>query len=210
VNDPWTGPASTPDEPTRTLPHGLGDRDGKIAHDDAPELPDAPKETRMQRRVRRQAELAGLLGRQPGETPEQYKARILPLMEAALAKPRADADDMRAQAEKAAGVTAEQHKQLDAAFDQVYDDAIDYANGAISDGELSPYQRNVAGMLDFAGGLGGILNNANGRISGILSPAQISSMSASGFEWAEYLGVSAPWERLDAPPPPPSGNGGGS
>ena len=32
---------------------------------------------------------------------------------------------------------------------------------------------------------------------------QIKAMSSSGFEWGEYLGVSAPWENLKPPPPRP-------
>ena len=59
---------------------------------------------------------------------------------------------------------------------------------------------NVAGWLDFAGGLGGIVNDAQGRVGKILSPEQMKAMYDTGFEWGEYLVVDAPWEMLGAPP----------
>ena len=60
----------------------------------------------------------------------------------------------------------------------------------------------MSGWLTFAGGLGGILDDANGQIGKILSPDQMRAMSDSGFEWGEYLGLEAPWEKLTPPPPP--------
>ena len=40
----------------------------------------------MQRRARRQQELAALLGRDADETEEEYRARVMPLMEAMLVR----------------------------------------------------------------------------------------------------------------------------
>jgi hypothetical protein len=203
ADDPWVAASSRErPEPTRDAPVGLGKN---IDGADAPSLPDEKKESRMERRQRRQMEMAAFLGRDADESEEDYRARILPLLEAALAQPRADIAQMRAEAEAAAGVTTEQREQLDAAFNEVYDELIQYTDGAVADGQLTPYERNVAGMLDYAGGLGGILTNAEQKIGGILSPQQIQTMAANGFEWAEYLGLSAPWERLRAPPPAPGG-----
>jgi hypothetical protein len=65
---------------------------------------------------------------------------------------------------------------------------------------LSPYERNVSGWLEYAGGLGGILNDANAQIGKVLSPDQVKTLSTSGFEWGEYLGLNAPWENLNPPP----------
>ena len=78
---------------------------------------------------------------------------------------------------------------------------LDYTNKAITDGQLSPYERNVAGWLDYAGGLGGMLTEAQGQIGKVLDPAQMKTMYESGFEWGEYLGLNAPWERIQPPPP---------
>ena len=144
-----------------------------------------------------------MFGRLDGETIDDYRARITPLIKAGLAIPRSRAEEMRKEAEAKAHVTPEQSARLDKAFDKVYGDVLDYTNKAVSDGQISPYERNVAGWLEFAGGLGGILNETQGQIGKILEPGQVASMSASGFEWGEYLGLQAPWEQLTPPPPKP-------
>lgn len=186
--DPWTQPT----RPTGPVQTGSGP---------APKLPDPKDETRLERRQRRQQEFAAMFGRLDGETEEEYRNRIVPLIKAGLLVPRQRVDEMRRQAEEKAGVTADQSKKLDQAFEKVYADAIDYTNKAVADGMLSPYERNVSGWLEYAGGLGGILDDANGQIGQILRPQQIRAMSQSGFEWGEYLGFNAPWEDLKPPPP---------
>jgi hypothetical protein len=167
----------------------------------APKLPEQKDESRLERRQRRQQELAAMFGRIDGETDEEYRARIGPMITAGLLVPRARVAEMRKQIEEKASVSADQSKKLDQAFDKVYAEAIDYTNKAIADGVLSPYERNVSGWLEFAGGLGGILNDANGQIGKILSADQMKAINASGFEWGEYLGANAPWEKLNPPPP---------
>ncbi|MCX5743744.1 MAG: hypothetical protein NT062_14725 [Proteobacteria bacterium] len=167
-----------------------------------PKLPEPEQESRMERRARRTLEIAAFLGRHDGETEEQYRARMLPLLQAGLAIPREKALEMRKLAEEKAHVTPAQSAALDKAFDKVYGDVLDYTNKAIADGTLSPYERNVSGWLEFAGGMGGMLGEAQGQIGKILDPAQVRAMSDAGFEWGEYLGLSAPWERLQPPPPP--------
>jgi hypothetical protein len=168
-----------------------------------PALPDPAKETRLDRRARRTEEFGAMFGRHDGETEEEYRNRIGPMIAAGLLVPRAKAAEYRRIAEEKARVTPEQSKKLDAAFDKVYADVLDYTNKAIADGTLSPYERNVAGWLDYAGGLGGLLGEAQGQIGKILDPGQMKTMYEAGFEWGEYLGLSAPWENLNAPPPPP-------
>jgi hypothetical protein len=187
--DPWTEP---------THPTGSA----KLSAGHAPALPEQKEESRLDRRQRRQQEFAAMFGRLDGETEDEYRARIVPLIKGGLLIPRQRVEDMRKQIEEQAHVTPEQSKKLDKAFDKVYADAIDYTNKAVADGQLSPYERNVSGWLEFAGGLGGILNDANGQIGQILSPDQMKSINGSGFEWGEYLGLEAPWENLKPPPAP--------
>jgi hypothetical protein len=166
-----------------------------------PELPDAPKESRMDRRARRTEEFAAKFGRLDGETEQEYRDRVMPLISAGLAVPRIKIEEMRKAAEEKAKVTPEQSAKLDKAFDKVYSDVLDYTNKAVADGQLSPYERNVSGWLEYAGGLGSILGDANGQIGKILDPGQVKSMADGGFEWGEYLGTKAPWENLKPPPP---------
>jgi len=49
----------------------------------------------------------------------------------------------------------------------------------LADGTLSPYERNVAGWLEVAGGLGTMLGETNSTIGKILSPDQVKSMSSA-------------------------------
>lgn len=177
-----------------------------VAHTAAgppPTLPAPPSdaESRLDRRARRTEEFATMFGRLDGESEADYKARVLPMISAGLMVPRIKLEEQRKIAQDKAHVTAEQSARLDQAFDKIYGDVLDYTNKAIGDGQLSPYERNVSGWLEYAGGLGGILNDANGQIGKILDPGQIRAMSDAGFEWGEYLGVKAPWEKLAAPPP---------
>lgn len=198
---PSPTPATTPASPwaPRTVT--------PVAHTAAspPALPEPSAESetqgRMERRARRTEEFAAMFGRLDGESDADYKARILPMITAGLMVPRARVDEQRKIAQDRAHVTPEQSARLDQAFDKVYGDVLDYTNKAIADGQLSPYERNVSGWLEFAGGLGGILHDANGQIGKILDPSQIRTMSDAGFEWGEYLGVKAPWEKLTPPPP---------
>jgi hypothetical protein len=169
----------------------------------APALPAQPSETesRMDRRARRTEEFAAMFGRLDGESEADYKARILPMISAGLLVPRVKVEEQRKLAQEKAHVTPEQSARLDKAFDKVYSDVLDFTNKAITDGQLSPYERNVSGWLEYAGGLGGILNDANTQIGKVLDPTQVRAMSDAGFEWGEYLGLKAPWEKLTAPPP---------
>jgi hypothetical protein len=163
--------------------------------------PDAETRSRMERRARRTDEFAAMFGRLDGETEDDYKARILPMISTGLLVPRMRAEEQRRIAQDKAHVTAEQSARLDKTFDKVYSDVLDFTNKAVADGQLSPYERNVSGWLEYAGGLGGILNEANGQIGKILEPSQVRTMYDAGFEWGEYLGLKAPWEQLRPPPP---------
>jgi len=144
-----------------------------------------------------------MFGREAGESDAAYRARVVPLIKTALAMPRERLAAQRKDVEARAHVTPAQSRALDDVFDKVYDDALAMTNQAVADGQLSPYERNVAGWLGYAGGLGTLLEDAQGQIAQVLSPDQLRTIGDSGFEWSEYLGVQAPWEELTPPPPPP-------
>jgi hypothetical protein len=179
-----------------------GPRSGTIAFPTPPSLPSQPSENRNQRRARRNAEISAMFGRAEGESEEEYKNRVTPMITATLSKLRDRTTEMRRLAEEQAGITKDQSAALDRVFEKTYSEVIDYANEAITDGRLSPYKRDVGNWLELAGGLGTMLNGVQGQIGKVLSPSQIKSMYDSGFEWSEYLGANAPWEKLRAPPPP--------
>lgn len=181
---------------------GLGRAEGR----QRPALADAPaEESRAERRRRRQEELRAMLGREPDESVEDYRARVAPMIQTALAVPRTRLEEARREAEKAARVTDEQRAKIDELLSDVSRETLALTNQAISSGDLTPYERNYAGVLSWAGGLGAILGTTQTRMGEILSEQQRAAMADAGFEWAEYFGVKIPWEDLQ-PPPPPSGS----
>lgn len=195
-------PAASPTREPRQA-GGIGRLLRGLGRGSAPPTLDEPrKESRAERRQRRTDELRAMLGREPGESAEDYRARVLPMVTAALAIPRSRMEDARAEAERAAGVTPAQRQELDALFDDVARETIELTNQAIASGDLTPYERNVAGLLTWSGGLGAILGTTQGRITGILSAEQRQILADQGFEWGEYLGAHTPWEKVDPPPEP--------
>ena len=85
------------------------------------------------------------------------------------------------------------------------EEILDLVPGTLREASLAlgiPMWRTVWSVV-IRTGLGGILTSANGQIGKILDPSQVKTMYESGFEWGEYLGMQAPWERLKPPPPKP-------
>jgi hypothetical protein len=177
---------------------------GRAADRERPALKDAPaEETRADRRRRRQEEVRAMLGRDADESIEEYRARVAPMIQTALAMPRTRLEEARRDAEQAARVTGEQRARIDALFADISRETLALTNEAIASGDLTPYERNYAGVLSWAGGLGAILGSTQTRMGEILSDDQRAAMSEAGFEWAEYFGVKIPWEDLNPPPPAP-------
>jgi hypothetical protein len=162
-----------------------------------------PEEDRAERRKRRQAEMAAMFGRLDGETPEEYRDRMVPFLQTALAVPRQHVRDARRRAEEAAKVTDEQRVALDRVFEDVHQEVLTLTNRAVAEGDLTPYRRNWAGALNYAGGIGAVLGAAEARTAEILDPTQQRILYEQGFEWGEYLGATVPWEQLEPPPPAP-------
>jgi hypothetical protein len=181
---------------------------GGSSASERPALPEAPEETRAERRRRRQEQMRAFLGRGEGESEEDYIARMKPLIEAGLAAPRQRLEEAFEEAMKTAGVSEAQRAELEVVVEDTFREAMALTNQAIAAGDLTPYEPNWSGALQFAGGLGAVLGAAEHRLGGILSPSQRQAMAESGFEWGEYLGAMAPWETLN-PPPPPGGDEGG-
>lgn len=207
-DDPWSAPAAKQPRGAASAEAFLrGVNEATSREKPTIDVPDEPTESRAERRKRRQSEIAAFLGRMDGETEQEYLARMIPLIEAGLSEPRDRMAELRREAEEAAGVTNEQREELDAVFGDVYSEVLELTNGAVASGELTPYDRNWSGVLNYAGGLGAVLGGAEDGVGKILSAEQRAIMYESGFEWGEYLGVNAPWEKLNPPPPPPGNDG---
>jgi hypothetical protein len=204
VSQPADAPAAAPSR-SETAP-AAADAQWRFAQRPRPALaspPGAgPEETRAERRERRQNEFAAMFGRLDDETPEEYRERMVPFLQTALLLPRQRVNDARRRAEEAANVTDEQRAALDRVFEDVHAEALALTNRAIAEGEITPYRRNWAGALGYAGGVGAILGGAEARVGEILDAEQRRILYEQGFEWGEYLAVTVPWEQLEPPPPP--------
>jgi hypothetical protein len=161
------------------------------------------------RRAERQQKLRDLLGRHPGETDDEYRARVMPMVSTVLSVPRDRVNERRRQFEEAAGLNPDQKTKLDAAFQDASAEVVGLANAAIASGDLTPYQRNSRGVLAFVGSTVGTADALDQRLRTILTPEQLSTMEESGFDPLEYLGVTSPWESVNPPPPPPAPRGPG-
>jgi len=193
--------ASKPAEPAATVQAAQAP-ERRFRPISLPALPTSSHEqSKLDKRAAKQEKMAAMFGRADGESDDDYRQRVMPMVSAFLIIPRKRVADMRKLAEQKARVTEIQDQRLDAAFQQVYSNVSAYANKAIADGSVSPYERNIASWLQFGGGLGNILEDANAQIANILTPDQMRTMYDAGFEWGEYLGLQMPWEQL-APPPP--------
>jgi type IV secretory pathway VirB10-like protein len=198
-----TAPAAADDQwrfaqrPRPALPPPAAEPEPKTETEPEPET----DETRAERRQRRQNDVAAMFGRLDGETEEEYRARMVPFLQTALLMPRQHVGEARRRAEEAAKVTGEQRAALDRVFADVHAEALALTNRALAEGEITPYRRNWAGALGYAGGVGAILGSAEARVGEILGPEQQRILYEQGFEWGEYLAVTVPWEQLQPPPP---------
>jgi hypothetical protein len=175
--------------------------DSPAASDDAaaPARPDV-----QTRRERQQQRIRDLLGRIPGETDEQYRARVVPFVGMALSRPRMRVEDQRAEFEAAAEISAEQRAALDAALADSRAELVDLASRSVAAGELTPYRRNTVGVLTFVGGVAGIADGFDARLRTVLGPEQLALLDQTGFDIIEYLGITTPWEQVAPPPPAPN------
>ena len=83
------------------------------------------------------------------------------------------------------------------------DELVGLANQSIASGDLTPYKRNTAGILNFVGGVAGIADGFDARVRQILGADQLRLLEDTGFDFIEYLGFTTPWENLTPPPPSP-------
>ena len=197
--DPWAGHATTTESHARSSTIALP----RSAHASIPDPPSDPINLSwLERRMHRQQEMSALFGRGSGESDADYRARFVPMVKAGLALPRQHAEESRKAAEEKAHVTAAQSQQLDQAFRGMFGEAINYTNKAVADGTVSPYAMSTASLLEFGGGIGGMLQDVNTQIGRILTPDQVKAMTDSGFDWGQYLGLEIPWEDITPPPPP--------
>jgi hypothetical protein len=158
---PWIGKAATSDAPARTF-HGF-----KVPA------------------------WAAALAPQPGEKLRDYRDRMLPLAEAAVAPQRARVARFR---DDFATLDTHQRAELDGAVKDTAAAIEDKIKNAIVSGELRPATLKPMTAISLAREVLDLVERGNTRFMDSLTPEQRTRLATHRFDFADYLLFSARWE----------------
>lgn len=172
ADEGWDGPAGEPDDEP---PPVLG--------------PDLRQQIAQHWAVR-------FLTPRPDESLLEYRDRIVPVAQLAVAPHRARVDKLREQFVEEAGLNDEQQRMLDAAVQRSADDIKDHVMQSVLSGELLPPRVRPARAVAFARDLLDMLERADREFRASLGPEQLELLDAGGFDVVDYLFFSTRWEDL--------------
>jgi hypothetical protein len=155
----------------------------------APALDDAAKPTRGFYGFKAPA-WAMQLAPHHGETMREYRDRVLPLAELAIAPQRARVARMR----DALALDTRQREQLDGAVTDASAAIEKRVTAAIVSGELRPADFKPMTGVALARDVLDIVDHGNTRFLDSLSPEKRAQLVANHFDFADYLLFSAKWE----------------
>lgn len=132
----------------------------------------------------------------PGEGLLEYRDRIVPAAQLAIA-PQRQAVRRRYEGSMAsAGIDAETRAELDAILERGQQQLKERIGGAVFGGELfGPRARPIDGVR-FARDLLDVVLATDAAVASALTPAQRRAFADSGFDVALYLLVATRWEQL--------------
>lgn len=130
----------------------------------------------------------------PGENMLDYRDRMVPLVQTALAPQRARVARSRDDFAKAVGLDAQQRAQLDGAVADAAGQIEDKMMNAFMSGDLSPSTFKPMTGVSLARDVLDIVDRANGRFVSTLRDDQRTKMAQHPFDFADYLVFSARWE----------------
>jgi hypothetical protein len=182
---PGLGPGEPGDEP----PDGLDDDPEDALGDGAPPVlgPDLRQQLADHWVVR-------FLTPHPGESMLDYRDRVVPVAQLAVAPHRTRVAASRRRFAEAAALTAEQEQALDAAVQRAADDIEDHVMQAVLSGELLPPRVRPARAVAFARDILDLLARADREFRSALGPGQLAHLDAGGFDVVDYLFFSTRWE----------------
>ncbi len=128
---------------------------------------------------------------QPGETMRDYRDRVLPLAELAIAPQRARVARTR---DDFATLDAHQRAELDGAVQEAATAIQARVMDAIGSGELRPGTFKPMTGVTVARDLLDIVDRGNTRFQRSLTPDQRTQLASHRFDFADYLLFTAPWE----------------
>lgn len=128
-----------------------------------------------------------------GEDLLAYRDRVLPIAQAVVAPQRVRVGHQRLVMEARARLDARQQQELDAAVLDASDAIVNRVWQAVADQELWPRPRPSAGVA-LAADLLTSMTAADRRFRATLRDDQRAAVDESGFDVADYLLFSVPWE----------------
>ena len=131
------------------------------------------------------------LAPQPGEKLRDYRDRVLPLAELAVAPQRARVARMR---DDFADLDNHQRAELDAAVGDAATAIQNRIRAAIASGELRPGAFKPMTGVTMTRELLEIVERGNARFVSSLTPEQRARLASDRFDFADYLLFSAKWE----------------
>lgn len=130
----------------------------------------------------------------PGETMLEYRDRVVPVAQLAVAPHRARVAESRRRFVEEAGLDAAQEQALDAAVQRAADDIQSHVMQAVLSGELLPPRVRPAKAVAFARDVLDMLDRANREFRATLTAGQRAHLDAGGFDVIDYLFFSTRWE----------------
>lgn len=132
----------------------------------------------------------------PGESLLEYRDRVVPVAQLAVAPHRARVASQRQRFVTDAALDAAQEQALESAVQQAAYEIQDTVMQAVLSGELDPARIKPATAVAFARDILDLLDRANRELRGALSSEQLEILDASGFDVVDYLMFSTRWEDL--------------
>lgn len=136
------------------------------------------------------------LAPQPGEHLLDYRDRIVPLAQAAVAPHRARVARGRDDFAAVAGLSSGQRAELDAAVEEAASAIQDRVLNAALGGELMPSTFKPTAGVSVARDILDAVDKANRRFQGTLREDQRAALAGHPFDVADYLLFSTRWEDM--------------
>lgn len=130
----------------------------------------------------------------PGEDLLAYRDRVLPIAQAVIAPQRTRVAARRREVAAEARLDERQLAELDAACGEAADAIVNRVWEAVGSGEVWPRLRPAAGVALAADLLAAVVA-ADRRFRSALSAEQLAVVDREGFDVADYLLFSVPWEQ---------------
>jgi hypothetical protein len=130
----------------------------------------------------------------PGESILDYRDRVVPVAQLAVAPHRKRVAESRRRFAEAAALDARQQQVLDTAVQRAADDIKDHVMQGVLSGELLPPHVRPASAVAFARDVLDLLDRANREFRAALSHEQLAHLDAGGFDVIDYLFFSTRWE----------------